>query len=635
MVLGIVFLISSGVFAGWWFWPDAGDPRLRTFVSASPSVPIVFTSRTEPASFHAAAPQGEEFVFPGQRLWQSREGRLRLLTPRGEVHELTWGKPLPDGGTLIDVMSPTISVDASKIIFAGRRKGDHGHFRLYEIGTDGRGLRQLTGAADDPGCTALPPMRYAADGKTMLSEDERRRVDYDDVDPIYADASNDLIVFASSRTPDLGRGQARRSTTLWVMNLATGQKHPLTANRYNDRWPFLMTSNYIAFSLWSHNQEVISADERDIVPYEKGQPSASAPVDAWQGAFIQAGGGQFGSLIKPAVPVWRPRPLFNGRIVFMTTTHYVEHDKDLPTGLRAVSADPGLLANVPSARPAGQSLPAAKENRPMLIGPMSVDADGQGSVNSATPSPCPPHHVVLAAAPWKKAEEPAPGSFGIFLSDDGARGNADDSLTLLFDDPEFVDAEPVAVYPRASRLWPKKAPPPTENGPDQEMRVASGAAYRGPLGTLFNSGLYAFQHGDLPGQRTDTGEGPIFAQPPPDSLHSIRIYASRRDRFDDPVKPRIPGEWELLVDAPVTGTTFGTRVPAGVPTVLAGFDKAGRIVRWATPAKDSQGRQATFYAFAGDHYSAARPMGKHFCIGCHPGHSGFARADHHHAEKMR
>jgi hypothetical protein len=293
-----------------------------------------------------------------------------------------------------------------------------------------------------------------------------------------------------------------------------------------------------------------------------------------------------------------------------------------------------VLESVPSARPANQSLPISRDDSG-YAGPSIFDTHKNMLACFATPSPCPPHHVVLAAAP-RKHREPDAGNFGIYLSDHDNWGSTDDTLTLLFDDPDFVDAEPVAVYPRQSKLWPTTAPKQSvESGVDQELRLTNGTTYRGPLGTIFNSGLYAFQHGDLPGQRTDTGEGPIFAQPPPESLHSVRIYASRRDRFDDPVKPRIPGAWELLVDAPVTGNTLGTRIPANVPTVLAGFGKDGKIVRWTTPAKDSQGRQATFYAFAGDHYSAARPMGKHFCIGCHPGHSGFARADHHHAEKTR
>ena len=553
-----------------------------------------------------------------------------MLTPSGNVHELTWGKPLPDGGTLIDVMSPSVSTDAAKIVFAGRRADDHGHFRLYEIGVDGGGLRALTGGADDAGCTAVPPMRYAADGRTILSDEERRRVDYDDVDPVYADASNGLIAFASSRSPDLGRGHARRSTTLWLMHVNSGHKYPLTANRYNDRWPFLMTSNLLAFSLWSRNQEVINADETDILPIEPGMKCASAPADSWLGAFTQTAGGQFGALVKTRRPVWRPRPLFNGRIVFMTTDDDASFDHDAPSmpSLRVISAEAGSLYNVPSARPAGHVLPARRDPEPILS-PAMVDSKSNVLTSFATPSPCPSHHVLLAAAP-------ALGSYGIYLSDHENWGTTDDSLTLLFDDPDLVDAEPVAVYARQSKLWPTKAalPTTTEEAP-MEIPLADGTMYRGAGGTVFASSLSALLVNDLPGQKTDRGEGPIFAPPPKDSLHSIRIYASRRDRFDDPVQPRIVGKWELLVEAPVNADSMGARLPAGVPTVLAGFTKEGKIVRWTTAPKDVSGRQATFYAFAGDHYSAVRTMGKHFCIGCHPGHSGMGRTDHNHAEKIK
>src|SRR5262245_41724860 len=177
---------ALGAAALWWWAvrPDPGDARLAAYVYARPPVSIVFTSRSGPASLRAAAPAGEGLVWPGQPLWQAREGRLRLLTPRGTVHELTWGKPLPDGTTLIDVMSPTVSPDGKKIVFAGRKGGDdHGHFRLYEVDIDGRGLRQLTGGNDDAGCTSVPPMRHARAGDSaMLPDGQRCAVDYDDVD---------------------------------------------------------------------------------------------------------------------------------------------------------------------------------------------------------------------------------------------------------------------------------------------------------------------------------------------------------------------------------------------------------------------------------------------------------------------
>ena len=266
ITVGLMAVASGAALAFWFTRSNPGDPRLNSFVHAKPLVPIVFTSRSEPASFAAAAPEGEGFTFPGQSLWAAREGRLRLLTPLGTVEELSWGKTLPDGMTLIDVMSPSVSIDGKRILFAGRKGGDSGRFRLYEIGVDGTGLRQLTGGPDDAGCTVVPPLRWRTDG-SVIPDAERQAVDFDDVDPIEINLTDRRIAFVSSRTPDLGRDHARRSTTLWMLK-RNGSAQPLTGNRNNDRWPFLLSSRYIAFSLWSRNREVVAADLRDVRPVE-------------------------------------------------------------------------------------------------------------------------------------------------------------------------------------------------------------------------------------------------------------------------------------------------------------------------------------------------------------------------------
>ena len=75
-------------------------------------------------------------------------------------------------------MSPSVSLDGERILFAGR-KGEHDRWRIYEVRVDGSGLRQLTGGPDDPGCIAVPPLRFRADGSRLsdrgAEEDRLRR----------------------------------------------------------------------------------------------------------------------------------------------------------------------------------------------------------------------------------------------------------------------------------------------------------------------------------------------------------------------------------------------------------------------------------------------------------------------------
>lgn len=611
------------------FRSDPGDPRLNAFVHSRPPVPVVFTSRATASSFQARAPEGEDFRYPGTALWAAPEGRLRVLRPDGTVRELTWGKPLPDGGTLIDVMSPSLSLDGERVLFAGRKGGEgHGHFRIYEVGLDGSGLRPLTGGPDDPGATAAPPMRFRLDG-SLIPEAERRQTDYDDVDPIEARAEPREILFVSSRAPDLGRDHARRSTTLWLLN-ADGRKSPASANRNNDRWPFLLSSGYVAFSLWSRNREVVSEDGTAVQPLVPGTASATRPTDNWFGAFTLLGSsGHFGMLVKPGVPVWRPRPLFNGRVTFMTTP---DDPAKIDPPLTVVQAPPGLISIAPSS--AGDTLPKQKDVR-LRHGPAR---DSSGRVLwSATPSPCPPDDVLLAGAPLEAGESrPAPGRYGVYLASanwpdaDRPADAAAVGLRLLFDDPDLVDAEPVAAYHRKVKL-PTTGPAETP-APDAELKLVGDRSYRGPAGRVFATGLYAAMMNDLPGQQTDVGEGPVFTPPPAGSVRTVRVYAARRDRFDDPVKPRVPGEWELLLELPATETAGGL-IPTDAPTVLAGFGADGKVVHWSSNAKDSTGKRASFYAIAGDHYSLTAPGGKHFCVGCHPGHSGIPKSQHNHAEQ--
>ncbi len=607
IVLCLALAGASAAGTAWYSRGTPADPRLARFRQALPPVPVVFTSRSEPASLIAAAPDGEEFHYPGKRLWQAHEGRLRLLMPQGDVYELTWGKRLSDGSTLIDVMSPAVTPDGQRVVFAGRKGGDDpGHFRLYEIKLNGSGLRQLTGLAPDAGCVASPPMRYAEAGEQILADEQRRRIDYDDVDPVAM--GDGQIVFASSRQPDLGRDHARRATNLWIRRL-DGELEQLSGNRNNDRWPWLTPTDLIVFSHWSRNREVISADGRDIVPWQPGMESLTQSVNAWMGAAMQFDGGRFGHLAKLPIPVWRPRTLFNGRLVFMTSMASTSDD-DVPAELTIVQVEPTTIANAPSALAAGSQLPRQEQDL-IQFGPRH---DEQGRVlQLATPSPCPDSKILAAGRVGDVSDSPA--EWGIYLLDDNWS-----AMQVLFDDPELVDAEPVAVYSRPINSLTWKLPPVSE--PRDHINLADDSEYRGPTAFLDAGNVYRQENLDSPGQLTDAGNGPIFAAPPAGTIDHLRVYAAERDRFDDPHIPRIHGAWKLLLKSPLEGDRVGFWVPAGVPTVLAGFDAQGRVVEWQSAAADSAGTQARFYAYAGDHYSAATPDTYSFCLGCHTGHNG-------------
>ena len=152
-----------------------------------------------------------------------------------------------------------------------------------------------------------------------------------------------------------------------------------------------------------------------------------------------------------------------------------------------------------------------------------------------------------------------------------------------------------------------------------------------PLGLL----QVAAPKGRVTEPTTGLGEAPVYDSPPPGRIRELRIYASRRDRFDDPDSPRIPGRWELILRIPANNGSAGDWIPTDTPTVLAGFDGNGKIVEWGTEPRDRDGRSARFYAFAGDHYSLAQPRGRHFCVGCHAGHSGLPPEAHQHAERQK
>ena len=608
--IAVVIAVAGVWLAGRWISTSpttagaGGQPR------RAPAVSIVFTSRTDASALRPEAPESEPFREPVKAPWAASEGRLRRLDPDGQLVELTWGRRTADGSTLVDVMSPSVTLDGERVLFAGR-KTQSDRWRIYEIRVDGSGLRQLTGGSSDSGCAAVPPLRFHADGSRM-SDEERRRIDYDDVDP--ADLGPNGFAFASSRLPDLGRDHTRRATQIWTWALDAKAPEPLTANRNNDRWPVLIAGDQILFSLWSRNREAVTADLTRVQPVSMGGEFATRPSDHWMAAVVMTNAAQFGYAIKAIEPVWRPRPLFNGRIAFMTA----------PTpgsSLRLAQADWGHIRTAPSSLSAGEDLPyeggAARH-----FGP-SRDAKGRELI-AACPSASPDGAVLFAAAPVGSS----PQSFGIYkVAEDWTA--ALPIPRLLFDDPDLVDCEPVAVYPRRFLPEPRRMTfAVAENyRKPSSVKLDSGASYSGAMGYLENVALSTAIRNPIPWhdrsgeQKVDPRVNPLIS--PPSNVASIAVYAANRDRFDDPLQLRIPGTYEKLAVLPVVGDDdLMGWVPSDLlrPTVLVGQDQDGKVARW-TAAASGDRPQRTYFAYAGDHYSAVRRDGYHYCNGCHAGHT--------------
>jgi hypothetical protein len=584
--------------------------ELTEHVRRKPTTAIVFTSRSEAASLQAPAPESTPYREPVQVPWAAREGRLRLLAEDGRLFELTWGRRLPDGSTLVDVMSPSVSLDGERILFAGR-KGDNDRWRIYEIRIDGSGLNKLTGGPDDLGCIAVPPLRFRADG-SRLSDELRRRLDYDDVDP--ADLGPNGFAFASSRLPDLGRDHSRRATQIWTWAPGAQAPEPLTANRNNDRWPVLIAGNQVLFSLWSRNREAVAADLSEVRPVSTGGDFATRPTDNWMAVVVMANAAQFGYAIKSVEPVWRPRPLFNGRVAFMTAP-----SPDSP--LRLAQADWGYIRTAPSSLADGEELPY-EGGAQLLFGP-NRDTEGR-ELTAACPSPSPDNSVLFAAAPTSSP----PAAFGIYkVSDDWTTSTA--VPQLLFDDPNLVDAEPAAVYPRRFINEPRTMTPPlaeSYNRP-KSVKLASGASYADAMGFIQNIAMSTAIRNPIPwhdrsnGERIDPRENPLVSPPP--NVASVAVYSANRDRFDYPDQLRVPGSWEKQLVSPMLGKdNFSAWVPSDPlrPSVLVGLDEKGKVARWAGVVTVNRPAR-TYFAYAGDHYSGIRRNGYHYCNGCHTGHT--------------
>ncbi len=147
-------------------------------------------------------------------LWGYGEGgRLCRLNLRGG--ELKVILDDPRGG----IRDPQVHYGGKKILFSYRKGGEHA-YHLYEINTDGTGLRQLTDGPDD------------------------------DIEPTYC--PDGRIVFCSSRCRRFVNCWYSRVATLYICDGDGGNIRMISSNNDHDNTPWMLPDGRILYMRWEY-----------------------------------------------------------------------------------------------------------------------------------------------------------------------------------------------------------------------------------------------------------------------------------------------------------------------------------------------------------------------------------------------
>jgi len=196
----VVFLIASAVFVRF----SHGDTALPG--------EIVFAVRQPGVGGHWYENFGYYAFDSNDKVYGAR-GRLCRLDLRSGEFEILLEDP---AGAMRD---PQVHYDGRKVLFS-YREGGSDYFNLYEIGSDGRGLRQLTGGP------------------------------YDDIEPTYL--PDGKILFCSSRCNRWVNCWYTPVAVLYGCDANGHNVHPISANIEHDNTPWLLSDGRVIYQRWEY-----------------------------------------------------------------------------------------------------------------------------------------------------------------------------------------------------------------------------------------------------------------------------------------------------------------------------------------------------------------------------------------------
>ncbi len=178
------------------------------------------------------------------------KSKLMIRHADGSLTTLVDGaNPSAATGNLIDVQSPDVSFDGTKIIFAGATTIDSDAasfgWRLYEIGVDGNNFRKIP----------IPDRTF-----TSVPNNNSQGYDYgnyetyhfwNDLFPAYL--ADGRIVFSSTRYPSRSHYDARYDYNLYIVNSDGSNLHRITTERGGLLHPTPLPDGRILFSRWWNN----------------------------------------------------------------------------------------------------------------------------------------------------------------------------------------------------------------------------------------------------------------------------------------------------------------------------------------------------------------------------------------------
>ena len=203
--------------------PDSPRAKLRATIRATAKFDkLVFIRRHTYQSSHIYTDHYDGSTIPGGNLCV-----LSPVAPDGKVTELV---PALRGGIIGNY---DLSCDAKRIVFSYKPSGQKG-YRIFEVGANGRGLRQLT-----------------RDGPDERQMHARYRHGYDDLDPCYLPSGDIVFISTRSKRAVLCTNNFT-STSLHLMTADGGNIRCISGNTVNEFTPTVMRDGRVLYTRWEY-----------------------------------------------------------------------------------------------------------------------------------------------------------------------------------------------------------------------------------------------------------------------------------------------------------------------------------------------------------------------------------------------